>query len=142
MSEIYTADRWINETLRADAPLMGYANNNVWADVIPQTDPPKQPPYVLFQLQAATDLGVVGGIRVWSNMLYLVRGITETGGLTGTPLALANRIDALLHNAAGSNVNGVIFSSVREQPFKLAEIVDGRTFRHLGGMYRIFARGA
>jgi multidrug efflux pump subunit AcrA (membrane-fusion protein) len=56
------------------------------------------------------------------------------------PEDIAKRIDAVLHAASGSNVDGVIIACTRLRPFQLTELTDGVQYRHLGGFYRLLAQ--
>jgi hypothetical protein len=151
LNESIAADQWIYSLLKADATLGGIVNRNgktyIYIDQPPQEkvgDPPIYP-YVLFQMQSAVDVMWVGPRRVWSNMLYLVRGVHETGQYTGPLLTITERIDAVLHakpdpgGPAASNAYGVVWACVGEQPFRLPEVQNGRNFRHFGRIYRIYA---
>jgi len=73
-------------------------------------------------------------------MLYLVRAIAEQTSYEGNLVTAANRIDAALSAVSGSNAAGVVWVCIRERPFQMAEIIEGRTFVHLGGIFRIQAR--
>lgn len=137
--EINAAEQWLGTTLKADAQLTTLVSTRVFNQRRPSKDTPF--PCVIFQLQAAgDDLLVLGGARVWANMLYLVRGIAEQPSNEGNLASIANRIDAVLHAKSGTATAGTIWVAVRERPFQMSEIVDGRTFAHLGGLYRIQAR--
>jgi len=143
MSEPWAVDQFIVTALKADSALtalIGGATPRVYADMAPQTTPPVALPYVLFQMQAATDLMVVGNFRVWSNMLYLVRMLAETGSWGGNLDTGANRIEVALNGKSASNGSGLIYSATRENPFRLLETIDGRQIRHSGHVFRIYAK--
>lgn len=137
--ETNAAEQWLATTLKADAPLTALVGTRVYNTRRPSATTPF--PCVIFQMQAPrADLMVLGGVRVWAEMLYLVRGIAEQMSYEGNLATIANRIDASLHAQSGVASAGVVWVAVRESPFQLSEIVDGRTFAHLGGLYRIQAR--
>lgn len=148
MNEPVAADQWIYSTLRADAQLaalIGGATPRIYIDQAPQGLTNGVFPYVLLQLQSAIDVMWVGPRRVWSNMLYLVRGVHETGQYTGPLLRIAERIDIDLHATPPpsgppvTNAYGIVWACTGEQPFRLPEVVNGRNFRHFGRIYRIYA---
>lgn len=144
MSETNAVDTWFYATLGADSALMtavnGAAINKLFAEQARET---AALPYVIWSFLSGTDLMVVGSYRVWTNALFVVRGIAETDSFGGNLKTIADRIDTVLHAASGSNVNGIIYACVRESPFRMVENRDGRTsLRHLGGIYRIFAKGS
>ena len=137
--ETNAAEQWLNTTLKADATLTGLVSTRIYNTRRPSATTPF--PVVIFQLQAAgDDLLVLGGVRVWAPLLYLVRGIAEQTSYEGTLASIANRIDTLLHAKSGTATAGTVWVAVRERAFQMSEIVDGRTFAHLGGLYRIQAR--
>lgn len=135
--ETNAAEQWIATTLRADTALEALVGVGIHNTVRKSS----ALPCVLFQLQASgADFMTLGGVRVWSSLLYLVRGLAEQSGYEGNLVLIANRIDALLHRASGSNAAGTIFTCVRVRPFQMLEVASGRQFSHLGGIYEIKAR--
>jgi hypothetical protein len=96
---------------------------------------------VVYNMQSATNHMIVGPRQFWANMLFLVRGIHETGSYGGSLLTIAERIDAALHATpnGATNTYGIIWACVLEQPFRLPELRDGRNFRHAGAIFRIYA---
>jgi hypothetical protein len=137
MSELTAADRWIYGVLSADAQLTAKVGNRIYSESAPQTAPL---PYVVFSQQASYDLMGVGPLRIWANAIFLIRGIAETTSYGGDLGIIVNRIDAVLHAQSGSNVDGVVVAAVRERPFRLAEMSNGRNFRHEGGQYRMWVQ--
>ncbi len=134
-SEPNIAANWIYSTLAADATLAGLVGTRIYEDVRPNTVTAF--PYIVFQLQSpGNDLLGVGPRRVWSELLYVVRGIAQGTLYTGNLTLIANRIDALLHGKQAAVTGGYI-RCWRERPFRRAERTDERDYRHLGGEYRI-----
>jgi len=146
LNEPVAADQWIYSTLKADATLTaligGSAAPRIYNEQAPQgngTTPIY--PLIIYQMQSAVDLMWVGPRRVWSDMLYLVRGVAETSSYGGNLLTITERIDETLHATPNGDTNayGVIWTCVGEQPFRLPEVQGGRNFRHFGRIYRIRA---
>jgi hypothetical protein len=134
--ETNAAEGWMTTVLKADPQLAAVVSTRVYNTL--RTGPL---PCVLFQLQApGADFMVLGGARVWTPLVYLVRGVAEQDGYAGDLATIANRIDAVLHRASGSHAAGTIFTCVRVRAFQMPEVADGRQFRHLGGLYEIKAR--
>lgn len=133
MSEVVTADRWLTQTLKADATLMGLVTG-IYTYPIP---PAVQLPYVLISEQAVGDLMAIGAHRIWVNGLWVVRAIFEMSSWAGNLETAANRIDAALHAQMGSVTGGNVWACVRESPFRLVENNGGQQLRHLGGIYRL-----
>lgn len=136
MADTALVERWLYITLAADAALGSVVSTRIYANVAPQSS---ALPCVVFQQQAGRDIMGSGPIRYMSTMLYTVRVIGETGSFS-TIEAPADRIDAVLHAASGTATGGTVVACVREQPFSLVESTDGRTFRHLGGIYRCWVQ--
>ncbi len=136
MSELSAADRWLSTVLSGDVALRALVSG-VYDTKAPQGT---ARPYVLFSLHApSADITVIGNIRIGNRPLYLVRAVCD--GPSWTPVrTIADRIDELLHGASGSNVDGIIYGCVREQPFKALETVEGKDYCWLGGYYRLWAQ--
>lgn len=138
MAESTTIDRWLYTVLAADVSLAAVVGTRIYSDLAPAGT---TLPMVVYQMQATNDLMVVGSARVWANALFLVRGVAQRVSYDGDLITMADRIDAVLHGASGSNVEGNVWECVREREFRLTEVgADGRQYRHLGGLYRILAK--
>lgn len=124
--------------LGADATLGGLVEG-VWLKSVPESEPL---PVVKIDRQEASDLVVIGLVRVWADLLFLVRGIVHwTGG--GQPdwsgvRAIADRLDTLLHDHEASD-GTIEVHSFREESFTDETIEGGDLFLHAGGMYRVRA---
>jgi hypothetical protein len=135
--ETNAIEQWLTATLKADAQLATKVSTRVFNTR--RTD--KTLPCVLFQMQSpGNDLVMLGGVRVWAAPLYAVYGLAEQASYEGDLATIANRIDAVLHAKSGINAAGTIWTCVRERPFQMAEVFEGREVRRLGGLYRIQAR--
>lgn len=136
MSELNAIDRYIFGALTADPTLAGVVGQRVYVDI---ATPAAAMPYIIFQMQASVDLMPVGPGRIWADCLYLVRGVTEATSYGGALKTIADRIDAVLHATAGANVDGTVWACVRDRPYRLPEVADGRNYRHAGAIFRIYA---
>lgn len=134
-AEQAAAERWLYSVLSGDELLAGLGVVGVHAYTTRETD---AMPYILYQYQGGYDVRGVGPARVMAAMLYVVRGVRE-GPMSGL-VAISTRIDNLLQAQSGSNVDGTVIGCVRERPFSLPERVEGRTFSHLGGVYRLWVQ--
>lgn len=138
MAESAAIDRWLNTVLAADTQLAAVVGTRIYSDLAPQGT---ALPMVVYQMQSANDLMVLGAVRVWANAVYIVRGVAQSVAYGGTLLTMADRIDAVLHAASGGTVEGVVYECVREREFRMTEVgADGRQYRHMGGQYRILAK--
>jgi hypothetical protein len=130
---------WLYATLSGDDELMGLLSDDTdrVSGTLSATMLPT--PYVTFLLQSPLDVVGVGGIRISTDNLYIVKAVDQTGSWD-ILAPIARRIDVLLHReglvmseAAGS------LSCTRERTFQAAEVTGDLQYRHLGGIYRIRA---
>lgn len=138
-SELIATDDLIRDLLVADSALAtALGGNKVWADVAPQGT---AFPYVILAFLSSPDMDVVGGARVFTQPLYLVKAVTTDHSWAKAGV-IANRIDAVLQQASGTVVaQGVeIQSIVRESIIRYTEVPTGTSqiIRHYGGQYRCF----
>ena len=136
MAETLVAEQWLYSVLAADSQLAAIVGTRIYAYVAPQG---ATMPFVVYQNQAGRDVRGVGPLRLMANMLYVVKVVAQTNTF-GTLETAANRIDAVLQAASGSNVRGTVIACVREQPFSLVESLETGQYRHLGGIYRLWAK--
>lgn len=135
MAEGVIVDRWLYGRLTGDATLMGLITGVYSLPVLAG----KAPPYVVMQEQTVRDIRGVGPARIGIGGTWLVRGVAETASWGGTLEQIANRIDVLLQAASGTTTGGVVWACVRERPFRLVENTSNGQYRHLGGIYQIWA---
>jgi hypothetical protein len=137
MGETDVVAAWLMGILTGDAALMAAAPGGVWEDVAPEGT---AYPFIVFSLQAPTDVNGLGGRRMWTNATYQVKGVDA--GQSYTRLSpIADRLDVLLHRQRGAVSGGVVLSCTRDQPVRYSEF-DPATgvYKHLGGLYRIEAQ--
>lgn len=118
------------------APALTIAQTaRVYADIAPQGTPF---PYILAtNTDPGQDVMVVGASRVMVNAIWVVRGVAQGQQYSATLKAIADRIDVLLHRKTAAIVGGgTLVASYREQPFRMPEVTNGISYRHLGGQYR------
>lgn len=137
MSEIWTAESWLYSKLHGDATLLALVPGGVYTWPVPANI---SGAFVLYQMQSGMDIRGNGPGRIGVNGLWLVRAVFEALSFGGNLQTAANRIDTLLQAASGTATGGVVWACVREEPFQLVEVADGRQFRHLGGTYRIWVQ--
>jgi hypothetical protein len=134
--ETVAAEQWLYSKLSGDAQLAAVVGTRVYGYRAPDG---AALPYVLYQNQAARDVAGVGPARIGSSLMYLVRVVGETTTFAALQTAAA-RIDAVLQGAAGTVPDGEVWGCGREQPFVLVETNAGKQVRHLGGVYRVWAK--
>lgn len=133
--EASAAEQYLYNTLHGDATLMALIH-----DVWPGGSAPQGTafPFVTFQFMSGIDYAAVGAIRIWSNMLWLVKAVGETANFADLN-AIVARIDTLLHRTSGTPADGTVWSCTREQTINLPESVQGKQYRHSGALYRLYA---
>ena len=135
MSTQWDADRFIDGKLRADATLMGLVGG-IYNTIAPEG---AGYPLVLFTMQQGGSLQTANAIRVFDDLLYLVRVIGETNSYGAIDAAVA-RVETLLHRASGVAGSGQALACTYERPFSWTEVAAGRMFRHRGGFYRVLVQ--
>jgi hypothetical protein len=133
MIETYQAETWLYATLAASPALAG---GRVYQGVAPQG---AVFPYVVYQFQGGADLDTTSVARVWADLVYLVKAVTNASSFAAIQ-SVADAIDSRLHGARGTTATAAIDACVREQPFQLTETDEGVNYRHLGGVYRLKVR--
>lgn len=133
--ELGRADEWLHARLSGDTALAALSSTRIYSEL---ADPEVDGLAVVFAVLAPDDvLTAAGNDRVMVDALYLVKATVETKSWQGDLRTAADRIDAVLHKAAGSVGFGAVLSCTRQRPFRLVENENGRQFRHLGGEYRV-----
>ena len=137
--ETTRADEFLHGILTGDTALTTALTGGIFADLAPEKT---QFPYGLHHFQGGADVRGNGPGRIMVSGLWLVQAVAEQDSYLGTLRTAADRIDTLLQaksGAAGSD--GVVFSCVREQPYRMVEVLTGGAqVRHLGGLYRLLVQ--
>lgn len=130
------AEKWLYATLSADATLAGLVGDRISGTLSPELLPT---PYVTFLLQSPRDIIGVGGVRISTDNLYIVKGVAQTSTWDDLT-SIANRIDYLIHRPGSTMIQGTgSLTCIREMVHQMAEVDEGLQYRHLGGIYRIRA---
>jgi hypothetical protein len=127
---------WLYETLSSDSELAGLVEDRISGTLSPVL---LGTPYVTFLLQSPLDIVGVGGTRISTDNLYIVKGVAQTSTWDDL-IPIARRIDILLHRAGlvMTEASGSL-SCTRERTFQQAEEAGDLQYRHLGGIFRIRA---
>jgi hypothetical protein len=140
--ETAVADTFIYQRLAADGTLAaligGTAAPRIYADMAPQG---AAYPCVIFQSQAMTDTRGVGTVRVWADLIYVVKAVDKVASYGGALGSAAARISAVLHGAGGTAGGGTVIGAIRERIFRLPEVTDGVRYSHLGCVFRVYSQG-
>ena len=129
------AAEFINSILSNDETLAGIVGTCIYNTI---ADIKAGSPYIIFNVQApGKDTVVLGGFRLASNPVFQVKAVGKDVVFEDLN-AIANQIDILLHNAAGTTSDGRVFSIIRDAPIQYVEPAkDGGYFYHLGGLYKV-----
>ena len=136
-NELPTVEQWIFETLTHDPTITSLVGNRVFVDHAPKT---AEYPFIKFESLWANDVRGIGAIRIMTKPMYLIRAIDHNTSLLALK-QVADRIDILFHANLGGDVSLGVMASERINPFTLTEEDGGEVFKHLGGQYRIYAKG-
>lgn len=132
--------QWIYSKLAADSALAALVGSRIY---LRQADQGAGYPYVIILKLSGLDSSTVSGDRIMSNLLFLVKGVTEDNNAGDALEAINARIDTLLQKSRNQVVSrGLILSCNRESDFELLENdpKSGKQWLHLGGQYRIYAQ--
>jgi Protein of unknown function (DUF3168) len=136
-AEVSIIDSWVAARLAATPSVVTLVGSRIFNTYAP---PDIDFPFIIFQQQTLRDVRGVGSERIMVDTLYVVKGIGQGSDFSqlGT---LAAAIDTALNvPAGGAATGGLVLASVRDEPFALTEVEDGKQFRHMGGVYRIYAQ--
>jgi len=139
VAETVLTDTWLYETLTGDATLVGLLSDGVDGVVADEAEDDTTDPFVIFQLLDSADVYAIGSVRVLTDATYAVQAVDEVGSYVSLG-PIADRIDALLHDKTEVVTGGLICATRRERPIRYPETTHGKTYRHLGGLYRIQVR--
>src|SRR5947209_4187034 len=133
------ARQWLFGTMTGDPTLTGLLPGGATSGVNNVKAAQGTPyPLVVYQFMSGIDYAAVGAFRIWTNMIWLIKAVAESAD-AATLDAIVARIDTLLHRASGTPASGTVWACVRETTIDYPEDVSGRSYRHLGGTYRVYA---
>lgn len=142
--------RWVAERLAPggtlDSALATAGVGGAWPDVVPVGQAWGTPAapilHVVYGEQSSGgDEYIIGQRRLVTDPLLRVAVVGRVGAAEQLDQA-AQRIDALLHEAAGPVAGGEVLACTRERPLRLGPFQAPGTFRtyQLGGLYRLVIR--
>lgn len=139
--ETLIAQRWLYSKLSTDSQLLAAIGNDKSRICAEQISEGVRLPAVVFNLLSAEDLRHWDAQALfWTDCVYAVKGVAQTASF-GDLATIAARIDGVLHGASGSVTGGVVYAAVRLRPLQYAETgPGGEQYRHLGGVYRVYAK--
>lgn len=137
--ELTRTQQWINQQCVGDSILRGIVGASVWAENAPQGTPY---PLVVFGLIIPHDVvTATGHERIMVESLWRIYGVTEGPTFDDTLQTIADRLDAIFDRSAGGTADqAVIFTSVREEPYLGSVVDEGKDYRRLGGLFRVWTQ--
>jgi hypothetical protein len=137
MDETTRVDQWLYATITAAPAFAGVQ--------VAQPPAPRDFTYpgVLFNHQGSADVNTgAGADRIMISGLWLVRAVSIADESFAPLQDLADALDTLLHKASGTADGIHVASCTRQQPYRDADLSDGRHYRSLGAIWRIYAHPA
>lgn len=139
--ETVVVDQFIYDKLAADSTLLALlaaSSASLFSEMVAQGS---GYPLVLWTQQSALDDEYVNNERIWTNCVVTVRGLAEQNSFGGDLKTIAQRLDGALHKQSASTTDGRVYACVRIRAFRMIETLPGgEQIRHLGGVYRIYAK--
>jgi hypothetical protein len=132
--ETLKISQWLYQTLASDPVLQSYVGDRIVEGL---ADTSVQTPFILFAFNESSDKRVVGGERIWTYAVYMIKAIGEGGSFA--PLQpIVDRIDAVLDRARGSVPGAQILYCERDRPFQYVTWELGSQWRHIGAYWYIY----
>ena len=137
MSDILTARKFVYTVLSGDGTLTGLVSK-IADDLAPDGT---ATPYIVVSKQSPQQaVTTVNNQVIYFDETILVKAIDDQPGY-GRLGPIINRVRALLQRASGTTVGGVVIGCTETGPgVEFAEIDSGRTFRHLGILFRVLTQ--
>ena len=95
-----------------------------------------KPPYVIFQIMSKLDEHSFNGR--YANSLYMVKAVSQSEW-PKEALDVDTEIDTVMEDASLTVTGFSPLLCRRESDFVMAETVNGQSWQHAGGVYRIIA---
>lgn len=129
---------WLYEVLSGDSTLTGLVGGRIVNTLEALGN--VETPFVVFSMASTRDIVGIGGVRIDTESIYIVKAVTA-GSSNQEAKPIAARIDQLLHlpNTTITISGGSSLTCMRERTIGAPEEVSGQQYRHLGGYYRIRA---
>lgn len=134
--EVGLAYEAVETMLTGNASVTGFVGDKVFADLAPDDTPY---PFVVYSLSTSTDLYVIGGVRVWSDVEILAKVYIR--GTTYEPLRpIVRALDEAFSSSTVTTTGGQVMSARRIRQYAAVEEYESGQLRALGGYYKFFAQ--
>ena len=141
---VEVVEPWLYARISSDSVITDLVADRVYGTFV---DSSVDERHVIFALNSPRDVVGVGRARIILDALYVAKAVAPTSSWDDlTPVA--KRLDELLHGAVEQAVElegdvvGYIAGCRREQIVQYPQEEAGAQWRHLGGLYRIWAHAA
>lgn len=129
--------QWMYGVLSADAQVQAVFGTRVYRKVMPQTSAYDHS--LIMQYMGGATVAPVGSVRVYSNMLFMVKATGKAGNYASLRDGM-NRVDTLLHRASGDIAGATILWCEHENEVPLEPVVySGETYEQIAVLYRVRA---
>lgn len=129
--------QWLESTLLADNTLVALAPGGVKRAYAPPETPT---PYIIIGTQSSTDSLTMNAVRVLNQSLFQVKAVGPAKNTQAIVDAEA-QMDTVLGGIEGlrnqTTAGGYIHACYRENPLEMDELVNGKRWTNLGGLYTI-----
>jgi hypothetical protein len=141
--EITVGQRWIYNTLSTNSSITALVGGALSPRIFPDYVPvaiaefgAMLPAIVYFSYSIKDDTLAVGGIRVNSNIEFVVKAIVKSEN-SAVAEQIMSLVDTALHRKSGVAAEGSVISCVRRLPLDFIEANPEVVYKHLGGVYAL-----
>ncbi len=127
-------DPWLWKTLSTDPTIVSLVAQRISNGAALG---PSQTPFITWEMNSSIDRTNSSGQTIFSNSLFVVKAVGQ-GGSYRPVLPIAKRINELLAGKDVTTENGTL-QCRRDRVIRYVELDDNVQYRHLGGIYRIYA---
>lgn len=134
------AHAYIEQQLLEDATLINLRQDRLWEGEAPEgsDEEPTEYPLQVYQHMAGSDILTVGVVKIYTNCLYLIKGVSRSGYTSVS--RIASRTNELLHgaNQVPITIDGVEFlvTSWQEREVIPPPATGGIRYYNAGAVYR------
>jgi hypothetical protein len=136
-NELSIAEEWIETTIENDPVMQSLCGNpvRVFNEEVPVNT---LYPFVVYSVHDNRDLIVIGDARVMATAAYLIKAIAVGPDWPSDLMSAAAQIDVLMNAILQPVTGGIVHGSRRSSEYRLVEQVEGKLFRHMGGIYEMW----
>jgi hypothetical protein len=95
-------------------------------------------PFVVYSEHGNSDTVVIGDARVIVTAQYMIKAIAVGPTWPADLRSAAAQIDVLMNAIMQEVTGGIVHGSRRTSEYRLVEQVEGKLFRHMGGIYQMW----